>query len=72
MADVALGLFKKYRLPLPWSNALIATLCSNAYQKRISRAQRLPEYLLSGPVGKKGTSDALEVIINNHFYIIAD
>ena len=72
MADVAIGLFKKYGLPHPWCSALISTLLSNAYQKRMSMAQRLPEYLLSGRIGKKGTSDALEVIINNHFYIIAD
>ena len=67
MPDVAIGLFKEYGLSHPWCSVLISTLCSNAYQKRMSMAQRLPEYLLSGRTGKKGTSDALEVIIYNPF-----
>lgn len=62
MADVTLSLFKKYGLPLSWCNALHPILLSNEYQKMMSIAQDLPAYLLSGPIGKKGQSDALEVI----------
>jgi hypothetical protein len=53
---------KKYDLPHSWSNALLPTLLANAYQKRMSLAQRLPAHLLVGPIEKRGSADVKEVI----------
>ena len=63
MATIALILFKKYDISHAWSNVLLSTVLANEYQKNMSRALGLPTHLLSGPFGKKGSADTLEVII---------
>ncbi len=72
MAHVAGCLVRKYEISHPWSHVLISVLCSNEYQKKMCRVLGLPAHLVSGPIGKKGSSDTLEVIINNHSHIVAD
>ena len=65
-------LFQKYSLPHSWSNSLLRALLSNDYQKRISITQGLPDYLLGGALGWKGSADALEVLKIVFWYLDAD
>jgi hypothetical protein len=62
MASISIDLFNEYLLPHSWRNNLLRALCSNEYQKQMARALGLPNYLLVGPLGKKGSSDSLEIV----------
>jgi hypothetical protein len=63
IATITMDLFEKYGFSHSWSNALLRVFLSNEYFKKIAKAQRLLEHLLSPLCGKKGTSDPLEVAL---------